>query len=41
LNDDKRLVVVAAQQAEKAARYVLGERPEARIVDETPTEVTA
>lgn len=26
LNDDKRLVVVAAQQAEKAARYVLGER---------------
>ncbi|HET6405684.1 MAG TPA: zincin-like metallopeptidase domain-containing protein [Candidatus Thermoplasmatota archaeon] len=26
LNNDKRLVVVAAQQAEKAARYVLGER---------------
>ena len=26
LNDDKRLVVVAAQQAEKAARYVLGDR---------------
>ncbi|HVM44974.1 MAG TPA: zincin-like metallopeptidase domain-containing protein [Candidatus Thermoplasmatota archaeon] len=26
LNDDKRLVVVAAQAAEKAARYVLGER---------------
>jgi antirestriction protein ArdC len=26
LNDDKRLVVVAAQNAEKAARYVLGER---------------
>ena len=26
LNDDKRLVVVAAQQAEKAARYVLNER---------------
>lgn len=26
LDDDKRLVVVAAQQAEKAARYVLGER---------------
>ena len=28
LNDDKRLVVVAAQAAEKAARYVLGERAE-------------
>lgn len=27
LNDDRRLVVMAAQQAEKAARYVLGERP--------------
>ena len=26
LNDDKRLVVVAAQAAEKAARFVLGER---------------
>ena len=27
LDEDKRLVVVAAQSAEKAARYVLGERP--------------
>ena len=26
LNDDKRLVVVAAQQAERAARYILGEK---------------
>ena len=29
LNSDARLVVVAAQQAEKAARYVLGEKPRA------------
>jgi len=33
LNDDRRLVVMAAQQAEKAARYVLGDR------EKRPSEV--
>ncbi len=41
LNDDKRLVVVAAQQAEKAARFVLGERAALPSEAGEPTEANA
>lgn len=41
LNDDKRLVVVAAQQAEKAARYVLGERAPMPSEAGEPSEASA
>ena len=40
-NEDKRLVVVAAQAAEKAARYVLGERALAVSAAEDPAEASA
>jgi len=41
LNDDKRLVVVAAQAAEKAARYVLGERASPRLEPSASSEASA
>lgn len=41
LNDDQRLVVVAAQAAEKAARYVLGERPSIAPADASASEASA
>ena len=42
LQDDKRLVVVAAQAAEKAARYVLGERTgDDGSIAEVPREAVA
>jgi len=41
LNDDQRLVVMAAQQAEKAARYVLGDREKLPSEAAGPSEASA